>query len=266
MLRVHVLKNLCRRVNRLSSPNALLKIRVSDRERETTFGYFESGNTFPLLLEINHLSTWDTHMMLKTVIADQPINPTSPSLIIRARKLDKSAWERLSRLYTPLVWQWTRKAQLQNYDAADVVQEVFHAVAKSISKFESGDDLPPFRAWLWGITRHKILDHFRKLTKQPNAAGGTNAHLRIMQLAEEDEIEDCSSTNAVTDKDGLAYRALQLMKTDFKEKTWQVFWRVTIEEESPADVAKDLCISVSSVYTAKSRVLSHLRRELAGLT
>ena len=204
-------------------------------------------------------------MILNAIINERTTELTSASLIIGARKLDKSAWERLSRLYTPLVWQWTRKAQLQDYDAADVVQEVFHAVAKSISKFESGEDLPPFRAWLWGITRHKILDHFRRVTKQPNADGGTNAHLRFMQLPEE-EIEEGSDSNAFTDKDSLAYRALQLMKTDFKEKTWQAFWRVTIEEQSPADVAKDLDISVGSVYTAKSRVLSHLRSELKGLT
>lgn len=201
-------------------------------------------------------------MILNSFTTDQP---TSPSLILRAKKLDSSAWERLSRLYTPLVWQWVRKSHLQNNDAADVVQEVFQAVAKSIEKFESGEGLPPFRAWLWGITRHKILDHFRSVTKHPKADGGTNAHLRFMQVPVQEPIEEDSDTNNVDDQDALAFRALQLMKTDFKEKTWQAFWRVTIEEESPADVAKDMGISVGSIYTAKSRVLSHLRSELSGL-
>ena len=85
-------------------------------------------------------------------------------------------------------------------------------------------------------------------------------------MPEVEEIEEDPSFNTANDKDALAFRAVQLMKTDFKEKTWQAFWRVTIEEESPADVALDLGLSVSSVYTAKSRVLSHLRSELAELT
>ena len=104
------------------------------------------------------------------------------------------------------------------------------------------------------------------MTRQPNADGGTNAHLRLMQLPEDEGIDEGSDPIAVTERNDLAFRALQLMKTDFKEKTWQAFWRVTIKEESPTDVADDMGISVGSVYTAKSRVLSHLRRELAEIT
>ena len=199
-------------------------------------------------------------------MSDPPSTPTSPSLIARAKSLDKAAWDRLSRLYTPLVWRWAINAKLQKHDAADVVQEVFQAVAKSLSRFESGDGLPPFRAWLWGIARHKIMDHFRKSSKQPTGDGGTSAQIRFLDLPEEEEIEEGSNPNSLTDKDSLAFRAIQLMKTDFKENTWQAFWRVTVDEESPADVAADLGISVGSVYTAKSRVLTHLRTELEGLT
>ena len=46
---------------------------------------------------------------------------------------------------------------------------------------------------------------------------------------------------------------------------WQVFWRVTIDGHWPADVAADLNLSTSAVYKAKSRVLTRLRDELAGL-
>lgn len=191
--------------------------------------------------------------------------PTSTSLIQRAKSFDKTAWERLSTIYTPLVYSWARWAKLQEHDAADVVQEVFQAVAKGICKFEYGEGLPPFRGWLYGITRHKINDHFRAKSKKPDAAGGTEAQSRLSELPDQ-EPEEFSNSGDVTDRDSIAFQALELMKTDFQENTWQAFWRVTIENQAPADVAADLGMSIGAVYTAKSRVLSHLRRELVGLT
>ena len=194
----------------------------------------------------------------------QSNSATSPSLIVRAQALDDAAWDRLSRLYTPLVYAWARSQNLQENDAADVVQEVFQAVAKSISRFEMGQSKPPFRAWLWGITRNKIRDFYRKKADSPNASGGTEAQMQISDVPDSEPSDDTDHMQ-LNNRESLAFRALELMKTDFRPNTWQAFWRVTIENESAADVAKDLGISVGSVYTAKSRVLTHLRNELTGL-
>ena len=60
-------------------------------------------------------------------------------------------------------------------------------------------------------------------------------------------------------------RLLEQIQDEFKEATWQAFWRTTIESQYPADVARDLNLSVDSVYQAKSRVLRRLRRELKEL-
>ena len=65
----------------------------------------------------------------------QSTSSTSDSLIQRARDLEPEAWRRLSRLYNPLVYRWCRKAGLQDEDAADVMQEVFHRVAGGIDRF-----------------------------------------------------------------------------------------------------------------------------------
>lgn len=187
---------------------------------------------------------------------------TSASLIDRVRLADAAAWERLTVLYTPIIYGWARQARLQETDAADVAQEVFHAVAKGICRFGEDDKPTRFRAWLWGITRHKLQDHFRRMQKQPASEGGSDANLRLAQIP---EVAPDSDSDAGLGAVELAHRALQLIKTDFQETTWQAFWRVTIEGQSAAEVAADLGLSVGSVYTAKSRVLAHLRRELDGL-
>ena len=153
---------------------------------------------------------------------------------------------------------------MQHNDASDIVQDVFQAVSRSIEKFEHDDGASAFRGWLYGITRNKINDYFRRKSKQPGALGGTEAQIRLVELPAEESDSD-SVPNLFQDKDSLSYRALELIKTDFKKNTWQAFWRVAIDEEVPGDVAADLGISVGSVYTAKSRVLAHLRKELDGL-
>ncbi len=58
---------------------------------------------------------------------------------------------------------------------------------------------------------------------------------------------------------------LNSVKADFKETTWNAFWRVTVDNRSVAIVAEELSISVDSVYQAKSRVLRRLRQELGDL-
>jgi RNA polymerase sigma-70 factor (ECF subfamily) len=185
-------------------------------------------------------------------------------LIVRVKNSEGAAWERLATLFTPIVYEWARRANLQESDAADLVQEVFQAVAKDIDRFERGPNLPRFRAWLWGITRHKLLDQFRNRQSQPQAVGGSNAKWQLEQLPEEppEDADDQSNFEVVG---SLAHRALALIQTDFREQTWQAFWRVTIGGEAPSDVSAELGMKVGAVYTAKSRVLAHLRHELEGL-
>ena len=87
---------------------------------------------------------------------------TSRSLLERVRADDAAAWDRLVNLYAPLVFYWCRGADLQEEDAADVLQEVFLAVATRLSSFHKDRPGDTFRGWLRVITQHKILDLFRR--------------------------------------------------------------------------------------------------------
>ena len=53
---------------------------------------------------------------------------TSSSLLERARAKDPQAWERLCRVYGPVVYHWARNAGLQDQDAADIGQKVCRTV------------------------------------------------------------------------------------------------------------------------------------------
>ena len=80
---------------------------------------------------------------------------TPASLLLRLRQpSDEEAWKRFVRIYTPLLWHWAERWGLQADDAADLVQEVFVVLLKSLPTFEY-DRNRSFRAWLHTVVRTK---------------------------------------------------------------------------------------------------------------
>lgn len=69
---------------------------------------------------------------------------------------DQQAGDRLLRRYIgPIHAFFDRKI---DGDVGDLVQATFEACTTSIKAFEGRSK---FRTWLWGVARHKLLEHFR---------------------------------------------------------------------------------------------------------
>jgi RNA polymerase sigma-70 factor, ECF subfamily len=189
------------------------------------------------------------------------LESTSTSLVARVMARDRSAWERFVELYGPTVFQWCRRAGLTFHDAADVVQEVFAAVAAHIQDFQPQRSQGSFRSWLWTITRNKVRDHHRRLAAHVQARGGTAAQQQAAQIPEpQSESEDRPDTGQAI----LVQRALELLRSEFEERTYQAFWRMAVERRSAAEVAAELGMTSRAVRQAKYRVLCRLRQELDG--
>jgi RNA polymerase sigma-70 factor (ECF subfamily) len=184
---------------------------------------------------------------------------TSLSLLDRVRANDADAWNRFVRLYSPLVYSWAKKCGLPNQDAADVLQEVFHSVAKNVARFRA-DPSGSFRGWLWAITRNKVRDHFRAAEMTP--VGGSEMHQRIQAIPEEEP--DSWSQDGECSRVGLVNRAAEMIRDDFEPHTWQAFWRLAVENHPARDIAADLGMTPDAVYQAKARVLRRLKEELEG--
>ncbi|MHC5540288.1 RNA polymerase sigma factor, partial [Singulisphaera rosea] len=64
---------------------------------------------------------------------------------------------------------------------------------------------------------------------------------------------------------GLYSRALELVRNEFEDRTWQMFWLSVVDDRSTADIAAQFGISSVAVRKAKSRVLLRLRQEIGDL-
>jgi RNA polymerase sigma-70 factor (ECF subfamily) len=189
----------------------------------------------------------------------------SASLLQRLRSHDDQAWQRLMVLYGPTVLGWCRRAGLAPEDAEDVRQEVFRAVAQSLSDFRRARPGDSFRGWLWTVTRHKVIDHLRLQAGRPRAAGGSSAWQLLNEVPEASTPPDSDPHGGSAETKVLYQRALGLLRDSFSERTWRAFWGVSVDGRPAADVAAELGMSVGAVYIAKSRVLRRLRDEFADL-
>ncbi len=189
---------------------------------------------------------------------------TSRSLLDRVRADDAAAWDRLVRLYAPLVFYWCRRWGLQDEDAADIFQEVFLAVATHIGSFRKERPGDTFRGWLRTITSNKVLDLFRRRRRDPAGVGGSEAQDCLAIVPAPLHPEEASAADVQAER-GLFYRALDFVRGEFEPKTWQAFWLTAVENRSAKDVAADLGMSPGAVRVAKSRVLHRLREELGDL-
>ena len=191
------------------------------------------------------------------------LSSTSPTLLQRVRGGDADAWRRLTDLYGPLVFHWCRRQGVGEHDAADLTQDVFAAVTRAVRGFEQRST-GTFRGWLWTITRNRIRDFFRRRAADAGAGGGTAAWEQLAAVAESlsddpDEYTDKAQLNS------LHRRGIELVRCQFEERTWQLFWQTVVEERPTSEVAAEFDISANAVRQASSRVLRRLRQELGDL-
>jgi RNA polymerase sigma-70 factor (ECF subfamily) len=188
---------------------------------------------------------------------------TSLTLLDRLRSNDDTAWHTMVKLYSPLVHHWCGRGGVRGADADDVAQDVFRAAAASMEAFRRDRPGDSFRGWLRGITRNMVLQHFRRDGRQPAAAGGTDAHLRLQAVAADCDPDD--EDDPLEELDGLRRRALDLVRGEFEDRTWQAFWLTVVDGRSPVDIAAETGVSAAAVRMAKSRVLRRLKEAFGDL-
>jgi RNA polymerase sigma-70 factor (ECF subfamily) len=187
----------------------------------------------------------------------------SLSLLDQLKQNEADAWDRLVRLYAPLVFHWCRRLNVPEQDITDIFRDVFYSLAKNISTFQKQKAGDTFRGWLRTITRNKVYDHFRKTGSWPQPAGGTDANYRLSQYPAEDLSDEFTEEEAA--EHALFLRALDIIRAEFAERTWNAFWNVVVEGKSPTETGQLLGMTPGAVRVAKSRVLHRLRLQLGEL-
>ena len=190
---------------------------------------------------------------------------TRRTLLSRLRNLDdQESWRTFFDLYWRLLYNVARKSGLDDPGAQEIVQETVIAVARKMPEFRYDPTRGTFRQWLLRITRRRIIDHLRRIYRQPPKAEVAPESL--------DEAEEHAS--AITDQSASAIdaawneewekstfdAALARVRTAINPRHFQVFDYCVLKEWPASKVAATLGLNAAQVYLAKHRVAQAMKR------
>jgi RNA polymerase sigma-70 factor (ECF subfamily) len=184
---------------------------------------------------------------------------TRESLLIRlGDAADEAAWREFLEIYRPVIYRLACRQGFQDADAEDLTQQALLAVAGAIGRWRKGERTGSFRAWLFRIMRN-LMTNFVSRSRW-RSVGGTS----FAELLKEQPIDDEPSRLLVEQEyQAELFRwAAGQVRSEFQPSHWDAFWRTTVGDESIAEVAENLSLSVGTVYTARSRIMARIKRKV----
>ena len=192
------------------------------------------------------------------------MSETSLSLLQNLRDAsDELAWDRMHRIYTPLLKAWLRKYNVQDSDVQDLSQDVLLAISREIAVFEHNGRTGAFRAWVRGIMVNRLRTYWRARPRRTVGSDDSEFEYRLAQL--DDPASDLSQVWNREHDQHVLRALLKLVESEFEPQTWQAFQMVTFDGLEGKAAGEKLGISRNAVFVAKSRVLSRLRQVASGM-
>lgn len=185
---------------------------------------------------------------------------TRHSLLLRlADAGDGDAWGEFLDVYERAIFRFVCSRGLQPADAEDVTQRVLEAVLEKARQWKPGTSEGSFGAWLFRVARNLSAKAWNERIRHGADSGcGDQAHrLQAPVLSEEDK-----TIFHLEYRRALFRWATDRVRVHVERCTWEAFWRTAVEGLDAGGVAKDLGLSLSSVYTAKCRMLARIRAEI----
>lgn len=185
-------------------------------------------------------------------------DPTRASLILRLQDAeDMAAWNEFAAIYGPVVFNIASSRGFQTADAENLVQEVFMAVANSISNWLQRNDRGSFRAWLLRIARNAAIDMLTQRATRTIGRDDSEAQVYLANLPAPAELSHALDLEC----ERLVFQwASNRVRESVAEHTWQAFWLTTIDELSIDAAAVRLKTRPGNIYFARSRVMARIKQ------
>ena len=169
-----------------------------------------------------------------------------------SRKLDPTEW--LDR-YGDYLYRYALKRLRDSEVAEDAVQETFLAGIRSQAQYAGRGDQ---RAWLLGILKRKIFDIYRNRQRQASSSSeDAGEDLTTLLFDQRGHWKSDARLLAGSQQDSLErsefWEALQRCLAKLPQRQADVFSLRTIDDQSSAEICKDIDISPSNLWVLLHR-------------
>ena len=159
---------------------------------------------------------------------------------------DESAFVALVRRHGPRVLAGCRQVLAHDADVEDAFQATFLALARAVGTLGSRQAVA---GWLHRVAMNSALNMKAQrrsigLTDDVSAPPAPDGELAAWEVEWEERL--------------FAW-ACEQVRRDVSDLTWEAFWRTAARGQPGKQVAADLGLSVTAVYSARSRVLARLK-------
>ena len=169
-----------------------------------------------------------------------------PGLIERLRRRDPAAWRELFEREMPAIYRYAYSRVPSAGDAEDLASLVFEQAWRSAEHLQ--DRGLPARAWLFGIARHVVTEHRRRLFRAPP----------VVALEAFDGPDEGLEGHA--EQLALAKAVASLPRADAEVVTLRF-----LHGPSLAETAEAMATTVDAVKARQTRALRKLRELLGDL-
>ena len=188
---------------------------------------------------------------------------TRSSLLLRIRdQKDRRAWSEFVEIYEPVIYRLVRRRGFQHADAEDLTQEALMAVAGAIGRWVPDPGRGTFRGWLFRIARNMMINFLTRA--RPDQGTGQTAFQKLLEQEAAPAAQDEEAFGREYRTEAFRWAARQV-RGEFRDSTWQAFWRTSVDGQSARQTADAIGMSVGAVYAARSRVMARLRRKVEQL-
>jgi RNA polymerase sigma-70 factor (ECF subfamily) len=188
---------------------------------------------------------------------------TNPTLLDRLRRdpANQAAWGEFVERYTPRIYSWCRRWDLQSADAEEVTQNVLLKLVGKMATF-SYDPSRSFRGWLKTLTHHAWIDYLESVKSRGSGGDGS----RVMAVLESARARDDLVKRLEEEFDHeLLEEAMARVQGRVEPQTWEAFRLTSVEGLSGAEAAARIPMKEAMVFIARGRVLKLLRQEIRDL-
>lgn len=169
---------------------------------------------------------------------------------------DQAAWSAFVARYDRQVRRAVGSYRLGAEASEEVCQAIWIELANRMRGYRY-DPSRRFRGWLDRLCRSRAVDHWRRREAERARAGGEPPPPAVPDAPSPPDDDD-PTRQALLRR---AERIQEAVKARVDARTWEVFWRIAVDDEPVAEAAEAAGISYAAAFAAQKRVRRMLREE-----